>query len=220
MKLKKESAAILISLVLPILCLPHLSAEPDALESLAASLAPAIHLIRTARFKSAAAERCAPHSLIQFISHGKPVASETISSAGSCKDFGGNLVYTPKHHLYLFVNFDIRGTIDLDEIDSAVDQHAGPKARRWILGQANPDMKFGIAVVKDAWMDRMYPERDYPLGHMNLLGDGFYITERAISQNQLAELLRTWLSDSKMWDTRLPDPPPETNRGKIIWTSR
>lgn len=70
-------------------------------------------------------------SFIQFTSKGKIVPSQIIGYLGERDNFGGNKVFTPKHKISIYVNFNIRGTIDLDQIDDAFDRVTPPQYKDW-----------------------------------------------------------------------------------------
>src|SRR5262245_53181779 len=63
--------------------------------------------------------KCREESLVHFVTNGQEVPSHVIGKDDPCDDFGGNEVFTPVYKIRVYVNFNISGTIDLDQIDRA-----------------------------------------------------------------------------------------------------
>ena len=131
---------------------------------------------------SAFAADCGESSLVHFFVGNQEVPSQVIGADDDCDQFGGNLAYTPKHQLYLYVNFNIPGRIALDEVDSAFE--LAPKSGR--LHDWYASLK--IAVVADGWIKRVYGDDREAI--INFGNDTLFITGKVITEGRLTPLLR------------------------------
>lgn len=154
---------------------------------------------------------CVKQTLVEFLSGGKPVDSEIVNTEdrwdADCS-FGGNKVYTPKRRIYVYVNFNIRGTVDLDAIDAAFEAHAAGKPHgEWL---ADPDNHFGIAFVKAAWFERMFGVPDaYPNARMNPARNTIFVSEAALEKGELARIWADFFSQGDIWTPLRIQPLPE-----------
>lgn len=130
----------------------------------------------------ARASDCREESLVHFFSQGAEVSSEVIGAADPCDEFGGNLVYTPKHHLFLYVNFNIPGNIDLDEYEQA-----------FVNGGSNKFFyNFQVAIVDKGFIKRMYNSPKDAV--LSIGGDTLFISEVVVAEGRLTELMNDFFS--------------------------
>ncbi|MGZ3650549.1 MAG: hypothetical protein ACXVB9_02220 [Bdellovibrionota bacterium] len=137
-------------------------------------------------FVSLPAFACEEQSLIHFTSHGSEVSSELIGAADPCDSFGGNLVHTPLHQLYLYVNFNIPGTIDLDSVDEAFAlAPAQGQQHDWF-------QSVKLAVVDKGWIKRIY--NDDREAVLNLGNDTLFISEVVVAEGRFGSLMKSFYS--------------------------
>jgi hypothetical protein len=186
----KLPAAAALSAALAVLSTPPVlrASEPTALQL----LGPAGEGLRTqlAGFQKARSGGqeggCVKEYLIQFVSNGQQVPSETVGDpADLCDPFGGNLAYSPKNRLYYFVNVNIPGVIDLDAVDQNFDRYVKP-------GQRENFLKIQIAVVARQWWGTHFGDEGYPRlrtigahAALNMAGTTLFVSEDAISSGEL-----------------------------------
>ncbi len=89
-------------------------------------------------------------SLVKFLVNGVEVPSKVIGLTKQCDDFGGNLAFSPKHHIYTYVNFNIEAEIPLDELDLAYE-----KAITTCF-EGHELKAIDLAVVKADWISKVY----------------------------------------------------------------
>lgn len=128
---------------------------------------------------------CREESLVQFISQGQPVVSQVIGAGDACDNFGGNLVYTPKNNIFLYVNFNIAGTIDLDQIDQELERIASAESRAMA-------QKIEIAVVDKGWIKRVYGDDREAI--INMGGDTLFVSEIVLTESRFAQLIEQFYS--------------------------
>jgi hypothetical protein len=133
-----------------------------------------------------AEEACKEETLVRFVSAGKDVSSNA-NGLEECGDyFGGNEVFTPGNDLRIYVNFNIPGTIDLDEVDAAYElmpENTPIYVRKWMNS-------IQLIVVKDA---RLYQNHPAELGRdafMDVTGTYLFISERVVKEGRFGALMR------------------------------
>ncbi|MGZ3693844.1 MAG: hypothetical protein ACXWQO_06560 [Bdellovibrionota bacterium] len=128
-------------------------------------------------------EACREESLVHFFTQGQEVNSELIGAGDACDQFGGNRVYTPKYNIYLYVNFNIPGNIDLDQIEAAVAASNHPERK-----------SIKLALVDKNWIKRVYNDpRDAVL---NWGGDTLFISEVVLEEGRLIPLMKEFYSSN------------------------
>lgn len=126
---------------------------------------------------------CKEQSLVHFVSKGAEVPSETIGLGETCDDFGGNLVFTPKNHIRLYVNLNIAGTIDLDRLDDALDAAAATSKTPLAKLPRMP-----ISIVDDTWILRTYGfDRDSTL---SLDENSFFVKASVLREGRFEAFMR------------------------------
>lgn len=124
---------------------------------------------------------CREESLVHFTSQGKEVESKLIGADDACDQFGGNLVYTPKSNRFLFVNFNIAGTIDLDQYDAAFLK----------IPQDNPNLpwlaRVEVAVVTQEWLKRVHNTNKEAV--LNMTGDILFVSEVVVGEGRFGKLM-------------------------------
>jgi hypothetical protein len=144
-------------------------------------LAASILLLPLANLAFADEPACREESLVSFFSEGKEVESRLIGNDDPCDQFGGNLVYTPKTNRYLYVNFNIPGTINLDQIDAAfLKIPADSDKLPWISNVK-------LAVVTQEWLKRVQNTNKEAV--LNLGGDTLFVSEVVVKEGRLGPLM-------------------------------
>ena len=133
-------------------------------------------------------KECGKKYLIKFYSNGKEVPSEVVGDPKDiCEPFGGNLAYTPKYHLYFYVNVNVAGSIDLDRVDKVFEDNVPPDTRNDVAKGTS------LSVVTRDWMR-------YWMGMLGGDPESYaatppdnstlFISERALSEGKLQEILQ------------------------------
>lgn len=132
---------------------------------------------------------CREESLIRFVSAGEEVSSELVGGENACDDFGGNLAYSPQHQRRIFVNFNIAGMIDLDEVDAAYAQvPADSRHYGWIS-------KLEIAVVTQEWLHRVHQTEAEAV--LNMTGSSLFVSEVVVKDGRFGALLNDFYGAAK-----------------------
>ena len=139
-------------------------------------------------FNSASAsEPCKEESLIHFFSQGKEVQSRLIGADDPCDNFGGNLVYSPKNKIFLYVNFNIPGNINLDQLDTALDKgDQEPNFQKWIR-------TVSLAVVDNNWIKKHYDSELEAV--INISNDTLFISAKVVTENRFGALMVKFYSN-------------------------
>lgn len=138
-------------------------------------------------YDSKAANSCTEESLIRFSAGGLDVPSETIGADDPCDGFGGNRIETPRNHLRVYVNFNIPGVFDLDEMDEALERLATPEKR-------GTYSKLTYAVVTETWLKRNYETNADAT--LNWSGDTLFINEYVVREGRLGDLWQRFFTRS------------------------
>lgn len=139
-------------------------------------------ILALALILSAPAFACEEKSLIHFVSKGVEQPSELIGADDPCDSFGGNLIYTPESHRFLYVNFNIPGTIDLDEVEAAYALVPGSGPAHDFYSRVQ------LAVVDKGWIKRVYQDDREAI--LNLAGDTLFVSETVVTEGRFTALLR------------------------------
>lgn len=126
-------------------------------------------------------DSCREESLVHFYSQNEEVQSKLIGADDPCDKFGGNLVYSPQNKIYLYVNFNIAGQINLDELDQALKQGNHPERQ-----------KIQLAVVDKGWIKRVY--NDDREAVLNWSGDTLFISQPVLEEGRFLDLMREFYS--------------------------
>lgn len=119
-------------------------------------------------FSSARAADCNEQYNFKFVSEGKEVVAENIGADNRCDEFGGSVVFTPKNHVRVYVNYSIEGTLDLDKVDAAFDKSLNNPYSSWFK-------EIGLSIVSKKWaVEKRETNRDAFLG---TLGDTLFLTD-------------------------------------------
>ena len=127
-------------------------------------------------------------SLMTFMAGGNPLPADKIKLIGAeyaCDNWGGEQVYTPKHNIFVYVNFNISGVIDLDFIDKTFEEKSIPTLKERLR-------KVRLVLVTSAQMKRLRGADHYVSNSAN--GDTLYISERALADKKLGILLTDFYS--------------------------
>jgi|GEM_PF-5555698 len=124
---------------------------------------------------------CREESLVHFTSQGKEVESKLIGNDDACDQFGGNLVYTPKSNRFIFVNFNIAGTIDLDQVDAAFAKIPADNVNLpWIS-------EVDIAVVTKEWLKRVHHTDQEAV--LNMTNTILFVSEVVVNEGRFGKLM-------------------------------
>ncbi|MEK7388513.1 MAG: hypothetical protein AAB036_02320 [Elusimicrobiota bacterium] len=145
-------------------------------------------------------------SLVKFFSEGREVHSQLLQNDPSklrelppdspgCF-FGGNNTFTPKHHIRVFVNFNIPGAVNLDEIDEAYDRHAAGTPQGEIIRGAESD--FALVFVDQAWLNGRYSDSWHGAG-LNNAKKGLYISEYNLQDGSLPDIYAYFFGNQDLW---------------------
>ena len=131
------------------------------------------------------AEDCTPNkSLVQFTSQGKSVPSTQVGQENICEDFGGNQVFTPKHNVLVYVNYNIKGSVNLDQIDAAFE--SGLRFQNTVSGRRL--LKAKLVVVRDGWIKKTYDLDEDICTSLN--GDMIFISQKVLESGNFEEVIR------------------------------
>lgn len=131
---------------------------------------------------SADGKSCVEASLISFQSQGRTVPpARRIGAENPCDDFGGDLAYTPRYRAYVYANFNVPGTVDLDAFDQGLDARVRPEHRERVS-------KLQFAFVSRDWMKRRNNGEDGD-AFLNRGGTIFFISERVLAEGRLRAVL-------------------------------
>lgn len=138
---------------------------------------------------SAHAQDCREESLVTFLSGGQPVASELIGAGNACDHFGGNKVITPKHKLFVYVNFNIAGTIDLDQVDAMFEKAPANGPLHDFFQQV------ALVAVSPEWMREHFQDEREAI--LNLSGDTLFLAGPVVTEGRLIGILERFYTSAK-----------------------
>lgn len=145
-------------------------------------------MIATLLSLALAALNCGEVNLAHFYQGARELAPEIVGKDDPCDGFGEAGIYTPRHHIWFFVNFNIPAQLDTDTIDDAIDRLPS-KLQRFFE-------KIDVAVVPAGWVRRTYGHSD--LFAMSWEGSIFFIDARlAADPAVLRDVLREFYSDPR-----------------------
>lgn len=132
---------------------------------------------------------CIEQSLIQFKSAGTSLPSEVVGldNPNVCDGFGGNFIHTPKFQMYLYVNFNISGTIDVDAMEKSFSNNkpSDQKIYQWLL-----DLKY--VVVSREFIKHTYnDDREIVL---NLDNSILFISEVVLEEGRFNSSMESFFS--------------------------
>lgn len=130
-----------------------------------------------------AAADCVKKEAIRLIEGGQPIAGEKIYRWGSddpCEEFGGLKVHTPKNGIAVFVNVNVEGSIDLDQIDSIFEAQAKPAIKEYAR-------RVELVIVTRAWMKRVKGGDLEAVA--NMAGDTLFISQKTLENGRFYPIL-------------------------------
>lgn len=122
---------------------------------------------------------CREETLVRFVSSGNEVPAKTIG-ADTCDGFGGSEIFTPKHRVRLYVNFNIAGVIDLDAVDRAYELCVGTIYEATYRGIA-------LAFVPESRMIKL--QHGGADAYLTMSKTTFFINEKVLTEDRLDALL-------------------------------
>lgn len=135
-------------------------------------------------------EGCREESLVHFYAAGEEVGSELIGASDPCDAFGGNLVYTPFEKIFLYVNFNIAGSINLDNIDRALKASTvDEETRAWLRSVK-------LVLVDRGWIKRVY--QDPREAVLNFGGDTLFVSEALLERGEFEALVADFYSGARV----------------------
>jgi hypothetical protein len=127
---------------------------------------------------------CREESLVRFYSNGVEQESRLVGASDPCDDFGGNLIHTPVENIYLYVNFNIAGSINLDLLDKVLSTSPVDKeTRAWL-------QSVKLAVVDRHWIKRVYQTPSEAV--LNMAGDTLFVSEMVLLRGEFEQLVASF----------------------------